>query len=109
MGYNSKYTGAQIESMLENAEAADRNATKASSDAAEALRQAKVAVDAIATLKGLENSDEVMVEIAKQITRIEQNVSDITKLQNQHELMTDEQFNALEQKDESKIYMIYEE
>ena len=109
MGYTSKYTGAQIESMLENAEAADRNASKAVTDAAEALRQAQVATDAIATLKGLENSDEVMAEIAKQITRIEQNASDITKLENQHELMTDEQFNALETKDQTKIYMIYEE
>lgn len=61
----------------ENADAALSKSIEAKNDSTEALRQAEVATSAIATLKGLENSDEVMAEIAKEIVQIAQNKSDI--------------------------------
>lgn len=93
MGYNSKYTGAEIENLLEGAGVAHDKSLQASVDAAEALRQAQVATDSIATLKGLENSDEVMAEIAKEIVQITQNTSDIASIKQSTVYLTRAQYD----------------
>lgn len=95
MGFNSKYTGAEIENLLEGAGVAHDKSVQASADAAEALRQAKVATDSIATLKGLENSDEVMAEIAKEIVQIAQNTSDIASIKQGIVYLTQAEYNEL--------------
>lgn len=74
---------------------ANEKASKALTDSQEALRQAEVATDAIATLKGLENSDEVMAAIAKEITKIAQNSSDIARIKASTVYLTKEEYDAL--------------
>lgn len=90
-----------------DASIAKTEAIKASTDASEALRQAQISTDAIATLKGLENSDEAMALIAAEITKIAQNTSDIKALKEKIVVMTEEEYEALEDVDQAKIYMLY--
>ena len=90
-----------------DASIAKTEAIKASTNASEALRQAQVSTDAIATLKGLENSDEAMAIIAAEITKIAQNSSDIKGLKEMIVIMTEEEYEAMEDIDQSKIYMLY--
>lgn len=112
MGFNSKYTGAQIESLLEGAGEAYDKSVEASTNASEALRQAQVATDSIATLKGLENSDEVMAEIAKEIVQIAQNTSDIAAIKEGTVYLTQEAYDTLVSEgtiSDSVEYNIFEE
>lgn len=90
-----------------DASIAKTEAIKASTNASEALRQAQVSTDAIATLKGLENSDEAMAIIAAEITKIAQNSSDIKGLKEMIVTMTEEEYEAMEDIDQAKIYMLY--
>lgn len=90
-----------------DASIAKTEAIKASTNASEALRQAQVSTDAIATLKGLENSDEAMAIIAAEITKIAQNSSDIKGLKEMIVIMTEEEYEAMEDIDQTKIYMLY--
>ena len=75
----------------------------------EALNQANTAIESIASLKGLSEADDVMVELAKEITKIEQNKTDVAVLKEQHIILPESECEALELKDQTKIYMIHED
>lgn len=96
-----------------NSEAAltQSNQAKVSADAA--LTTSNVAIESIKSLQGLSNADEAMVELAKQITQIAQNTSDIQALRDRHQPpMTEQQFTDLENAGELRegtYYYIYEE
>lgn len=75
----------------------------------EALNQANTAIESIASLKGFSEADDVMVELAKEITKIEQNKTDVAVLKEQHIILSESEYEALELKDQTKIYMIYED
>ena len=83
------------ENAIEISNSAEKKSTQASINASEALRQAEVATSSIATLKGLENSDEVMVEIAKEIVQISQNTSDIASIRRSTVYLTQEEYDVL--------------
>lgn len=75
----------------------------------EALNQANTAIESIASLKGLSEADDVMVELAKEITKIEQNKTDVAVLKEQHVILSESEYEALEIKDQTKIYMTHED
>lgn len=113
-------TRADIEGMAEdtaqakaNSEAALTQSNQAKVNADAALTTSNVAIESIKSLQGLSNADEAMVELAKQITQIAQNTSDIQALRDRHQPpMTEEQFQAIEEAGELKegtFYYIYEE
>jgi hypothetical protein len=113
-------TRADIEGMAEdtaqakaNSEAALTQSNQAKVNADAALTTSNVAIESIKSLQGLSNADEAMVELAKQITQIAQNTSDIQLLRDRHQPpMTEEQFQAIEEAGELKegtFYYIYEE
>ena len=83
------------EEAKEDADEALIKSIEANNKSIEALRQAEVATAAIATLKGLENSDEVMVEIAKEIVQISQNTSDIASIKQGTVYLTQTEYNQL--------------
>lgn len=111
-------TRADIEGMAEdtaqakaNSEAALTQSNQAKVNADAALTTSDVAIESIKSLQGLSNADEAMVELAKQITQIAQNTSDIQILQQKHQTLTEEEFEALEAAGELKegvFYYIYE-
>lgn len=90
-------------------EEANTYAKAAYTNSQEAVETANVAKNAVATLEGLANTDEAQLTLAGQVTQIAQNASDIAELQEQHVVMTEEDYEALELKDQTKIYMLYEE
>ena len=96
-----------------NSEAALTQSNQAKVNADTAFTQSNVAIESIKSLQGLSNADEAMVELAKQITQIAQNTSDIQLLRDRHQPpMTEEQFQAIEDAGELKedtFYYIYEE
>lgn len=113
-------TRADIEGMAEdtaqakaNSEAALTQSNQAKVNADAALTTSNVAIESIKSLQGLSNADEAMVELAKQITQIAQNTSDIQALRDRHQPpMTEQQFTDLEDAGELKegtFYYIYEE
>lgn len=112
-------TRADIEGMAEdtaqakaNSEAALTQSNQAKVNADAALTTSNVAIESIKSLQGLSNADEAMVELAKQITQIAQNTSDIQTLQQKHQTLTEAEFEALEEAGELKegvFYYIYEE
>lgn len=97
----------KVSMSLEIAESAQEIAINAKNQSSEALRQAQVSIDAISTLKGLENSDEAMAIIAQEITKIAQNSSDIAALKSLIQVMSRKEYDAIEEKDKNVIYMIY--
>lgn len=110
-GYATKEEMSEVEDKvsmsLEVAESAQEIAINAKNQSSEALRQAQVSTDAISTLKGLENSDEAMAIIAQEITKIAQNSSDIAALKSLIQVMSRKEYDAIEEKDQNVIYMIY--
>lgn len=95
-----------------NSEAALTQSNQAKVNADAALTTSNVAIESIKSLQGLSNADAAMVELAKQITQIAQNTSDIQMLQQKHQTLTEEEFEALEAAGELKegvFYYIYEE
>lgn len=96
-----------------NSEAALTQSSQAKVNADAALTTSNVAIESIKSLQGLSNADEAMVELAKQITQIAQNTSDIQALRDRHQPpMTEQQFTDLEDAGELKegtFYYIYEE
>jgi hypothetical protein len=70
---------------------------------------ANVAKAAVATLEGLANTDTAQQTLAEQVTQITQNTAHIIQLQERHQVMTEEEYAALELVDQTKIYMLYEE
>lgn len=73
MSYNSKYKGAEVESLLNGASEAKIMAEQASIDAT-------IAKNAVTTLEGLANADEAMQTLAGQVVQIEENKQKLTEL-----------------------------
>lgn len=94
---------------VEVSEEANAYAKAAYTNSNEAVNTANVAKNAVATLEGLANTDEAQTTLAGQVTQIAQNTSDIAELQEQHVLLTEDEYEAMELKDQTKIYMLYEE
>ena len=70
---------------------------------------ASAAMNAVRTLEGLSNTDVAQTTLANTVAQIEQNSSDIRVLQEMFVLITEEAYEALEVKDPTKIYLMYEE
>lgn len=70
---------------------------------------ASAAMAAVRTLEGLGNTDTAQTTLANTVAQIEQNSSDIKVLQEMFVLISEEAYEALEVKDPTKIYLMYEE
>ena len=77
---NANTAAENANTAADNANAAYSLASSAKTTADDALAKALAAVDAIATLKGMENSDEAMALIAQQISKISVNSQDIAAI-----------------------------
>lgn len=91
------------------AQEANAYAKAAYTNSNEAVMTANVAKAAVATLEGLANTDVAQQTLAEQVTQIAQNTAHIIQLQERHQVMTEEEYAALELVDQTKIYMLYEE
>ena len=91
------------------AEEANAYAKAAYTNSNEAVNTANVAKAAVAALEGLADTDEAQQTLAGQVTQIAQNTSDIATLQEMHQVISEEEYSALEVKDQTKIYMLYED
>lgn len=94
---------------MELASAADIYAREAHTVSGEAARTADAARQAVATLQGLSNTTEAQQTLAAQVMQIAQNTSDVAQLKQQHVVLSEEEFEALDLVDQDKIYMITEE
>lgn len=97
---------AEANTLAKEANAYSKNAYTNSNDA---VRTAEAAKNAVATLAGLADADEAQKTLAGQVTQITQNTSDIETLKQRHVLISTDEYDALEVKDQTKIYMLYEE
>ena len=77
--------------------------------ASDAKTTADAAKAAIATLEGLADADTSTITAASVITQVEQNTLDIQNILNNEVLLTQAEYDALEVKDPTKKYYIYEE
>lgn len=77
--------------------------------ASDAKTTADAAKAAVATLEGLANADTSAITVASVITQVEQNTLDIQNILNNEVLLTQAEYDALEVKDPTKKYYIYEE
>lgn len=84
-------------------------ATTFSQIASDAKTTADAAKAAIATLEGLADADTSTITAASVITQVEQNTLDIQNILNNEVLLTQAEYDALEVKDPTKKYYIYEE
>lgn len=104
--------GAVLETAAEAlafSEEANAYAKAAYTNSNEAVNTANVAKSAVANLEGLAGTDTAQQTLAAQVTQIAQNASDVAILKEKHVLITEEEYEALELKDQTKIYMLYEE
>lgn len=99
----------KVNEAVATSEEANAYAKAAYANSNEAVNTANVAKAAVATLEGLANTDEAQTTLAGQVTQIAQNTSDIAQLQEQHIVLPQSEYDALELKDETKIYMITED
>ena len=74
-----------------------------------AVTTANAAMQAISTLEGLANADTSMITAATVITKVEQNTAAIQAMLDKEILLTKEEFDAIEVKDPTVKYFIYEE
>lgn len=77
--------------------------------ASDAKTTADAAKAAVATLEGLADADTSTITAASVITQVEQNTLDIQNILNNEVLLTQAEYDALEVKDPTKKYYIYEE
>lgn len=70
---------------------------------------ANSAMNAVRTLAGLSNTDTAQTTLAGTVAQIEQNTLDIKVLQEMFVLITEDDYELLEVKDPTKIYLMYEE
>ena len=70
---------------------------------------ANSAMNAVRTLEGLSNTDTAQTTLAGTVAQIEQNTLDIKVLQEMFVLITEDDYELLEVKDPTKIYLMYEE
>jgi hypothetical protein len=112
--------GAAVWQDLGSVEKAASNAIAASQEAGtyarnayansnQALNMAQAAKNAVAALEGLGDATTAMETLASQVTQIAQNTSDIEQLNGQHVILSEEEYDSLELKDHTKIYMLFEE
>lgn len=74
-----------------------------------AVTTANAAMEAIATLEGLANADTSMITAATVVAKVEQNTIAIQTMLAKEVLLTKEEFDAIEVKDPTVKYFIYEE
>ena len=74
-----------------------------------AATTANAAIEAIATLEGLANADTSMITAATVVAKVEQNAIAIQTMLAKEVLLTKEEFDAIEVKDPTVKYFIYEE
>lgn len=77
--------------------------------ASDAKTTADAAKAAVATLEGLADADTSTITAASVITQVEQNTLDIQNILTNEVLLTQAEYDALEVKDPTKKYYIYEE
>ena len=99
----------RAEEALSFSEEANAYARAAYTNSNEAVDTANVAKNAVATLEGLANTDTAQQTLAAQVTQIAQNTSDIALLNEQHVILPESEYEALEIKDQTKIYMTHED
>lgn len=126
MGYNSKYTGAEIEERLDKVADAERDANEAleiansaKTTANKASITANSAKDAVATLQGLADADtsaiitaEVVTNVALNTNNITDLLSRVTQIESSSIDVTQEEWDELEESEawiEGVEYNVYEE
>jgi hypothetical protein len=102
-----------IEKTASNALAVSREAESyaktAYANSSEAVSAAQAAKNAVATLEGLSDATTAMETLASQVSQIAQNTSDIEQLNGRHVVISEDEYDSLELKDQTKIYMLFEE
>lgn len=76
--------------------------------AEDAATIANAAKDAVATLEGLSNADTSTITAAQIVTQVSQNTLDIQNILSKEVILTSSEFDALETKDPTVKYYIYE-
>lgn len=92
-----------------NAEEAVTVANSFSIVAEEAMTTANAAKNAVATLEGLADADTSSITAASIVTQVESNTLSIQTIQDSEILLSESEFEALEVKDPTKKYYIYED
>ena len=96
-------------SALAVSQEAEAYAKAAYANSNEAVSTAQVAKNAVATLEGLGGATTAMETLASQVTQIAQNTSDIEQINGRHVVISEDEYDSLELKDPTKIYMLFEE
>lgn len=126
MGYNSKYTGAEIEERLDKVADVERDASEAletanaaKTTANKANITANSAKDAVATLQGLADADTSAIIAAEVVTKVELNTNNIvdlssrvTQIESSSIDVTQAEWDELEENEtwiEGVEYNVYEE
>lgn len=76
--------------------------------ATQAKLQANIAVESVKTLQGLSDPEEAELVIAEQIVQIEENKQNINNLKSMHQVLSQEEFDNLNELQEGVFYYIYE-
>lgn len=94
---------------LDTASYAEALAVDANTRSQNAETVANSAIAAVRALEGLGSTDEAQTTLAERVAQITVNSDAITVLQEKHVLISEDDYEALEFKDPTKIYLIYEE
>lgn len=97
------------QSALDTAEYAEVLAIDANTRSQNAETVANSAIEAVKALEGLGSTDEAQTTLAERVAQIAVNSDAIAVLQEKHVLISEEAYEALDFKDPTKIYLIYEE
>lgn len=105
------YTGIvdYIESIAQVSREAQSSADKALEVALEAQMLSQVAIESVKDLGGLSDPEAAEAVIAQKVLQIEENTARVQALEEKHIFLSEEEFENLEVKDPTKIYMIVEE
>lgn len=94
---------------LDTASYAEILAVDANTRSQNAETVANSAIAAVRALEGLGSTDEAQTTLAERVAQIAVNSDAIAVLQEKHVLISEDDYEALEFKDPTKIYLIYEE
>ena len=94
---------------LDTASYAEILAVDANTRSQNAETVANSAIAAVRALEGLGSTDEAQTTLAERVAQIAVNSDAIAVLQEKHVLISEDEYEALEFKDPTKIYLIYEE
>ena len=94
---------------LDTASYAEALAVDANTRSQNAETVANSAIAAVRALEGLGSTDEAQTTLAERVAQIAVNSDAIAVLQEKHVLISEDDYEALEFKDPTKIYLIYEE